>query len=41
MSKYIEFNFIEQKPKTKIYSVDSKSQGESLGLIKWHPQNRF
>ena len=36
MSKYLEFNLIEQKPKTKVISVDSTLHGNKLGIIKWY-----
>ena len=36
MSKYLEFNIIEQKSKTKIIAVDSKLHGNTLGIIKWY-----
>jgi len=35
MSKYLEFNVIEKKPKTKVIEVTSKLHGDRLGIIKW------
>jgi len=35
MSKYLEFQLLEQKPKTKVIEVLSKEHGSSLGIIKW------
>lgn len=35
-SKYLEFRFAEQLPKTRIYEVLSISSGFRLGLIKWY-----
>ncbi len=37
MSKYLQFNLVESPStrKTSIWSVDSKSQGNCLGLVKW------
>jgi len=35
MSKYLEFQLLEQKPKTKVIEVLSKERGSSLGIIKW------
>ncbi len=35
--KYIEFNLIEEKPKTSVYSVNNLSSGIILGTIKWYP----
>jgi len=34
MSKYLEFNVIEKKPKTKVIEVTSKLHGDRLGIIK-------
>lgn len=36
INEYLEFNLIEQKPKTKIVGVWSKKSSDRLGLIKWH-----
>ena len=35
MSRYLEFSIAEQKPKTKIICVESKTRGDVLGEIKW------
>ena len=35
MSKYLEFQLLEQKPKTKVIEVLSKQDGSTLGIIKW------
>lgn len=35
ISKYLEFNIIEEKPKTKAIAVYSKRNGEILGTIEW------
>ena len=37
MSKYLEFNTLEQKPKTKVIEIISKRGRERLGIIKWFP----
>jgi hypothetical protein len=37
MSQYVEFQLAEeQKPKTKVWNVLSKSMGDLLGIIKWY-----
>lgn len=36
MSKYLEFNVIEEKPKTKVIGIWSKKNGNRLGIIKWY-----
>jgi len=36
MSEYIRFELIEQKPKTGVYAVLSKSQNVELGIVKWY-----
>jgi len=36
MSEYVKFELVEQKPKTGVYVVLSKSQDELLGTIKWY-----
>ena len=36
MSEYMDFRLIEKKPKTNVYSVDSKSGGYQLGIVKWY-----
>ena len=38
--KWLYFELIENKPKTKIFSVMSKCSEIRLGLVKWHPQWR-
>jgi len=35
MSKYLRFQLIEQKPKTKVIAVQSKTHPIRLGVIKW------
>lgn len=35
MSKYLEFNTLEQKPRTKVIEIISKRGKERLGIIKW------
>ena len=35
-SKYIYFNLIDQKPKTSVWEIRSKSTGIILGIIKWY-----
>jgi len=35
LSKYLEFNVIGKKPKTKVIEVTSKLYGDRLGIIKW------
>lgn len=39
-SKYLEFKFLEAKPKTSVYGVFSKSGGYRLAIIKWYPSWR-
>lgn len=34
-SKYLKFELIEEKPKTKVYAVVSKMHNNQLGTIKW------
>lgn len=34
-NSYVNFNLIEQKPKTSIFSVDNNNSGIRLGIIKW------
>jgi len=34
--KYIYFVEIGQKPKTKVYSCRSNSDGEELGRVQWY-----
>ncbi|MBY8999057.1 MAG: hypothetical protein KGD60_15125 [Candidatus Thorarchaeota archaeon] len=33
---YIEFRKIDEKPKTSVFAVISKSSGEELGIVKWY-----
>lgn len=35
MSKYLRFQLIERKPKTKVIAVQSKTHPIRLGIIKW------
>jgi len=35
MSKYLEFRLLEQKPKTQVIEVISKTHPIRLGIIKW------
>ena len=35
MSRYLRFELIGQKPKTKVIAVQSKTHPISLGVIKW------
>jgi len=34
--KYVEFELVDRKAKTNVYSVTSKSDGEFLGRIYWY-----
>jgi hypothetical protein len=36
-SNLLDFILKEGKPKTKVYSVISKSDGSELGEIRWYP----
>ena len=36
MSQYLEFALIHDTGKTKVISVDSKSSGARLAVIKWY-----
>ena len=38
--RWLYFELIENKPKTKIFSVMSKCSEIRLGLVKWYPQWR-
>ena len=41
MSRYLDFKLLENKPKTKVIEVKSKSQLYGrLGIIKWYPRWR-
>ena len=35
MKKYIYFEIIEEKPKTKVWSIFNKTDLSQLGIIKW------
>lgn len=35
-SKYLYFTLLENKPKTRVFGVHSKSSDFQLGIIKWH-----
>jgi len=37
MGEWLEFREKAGKPKTKVFSVWSKSSDCELGIIKWHP----
>ena len=37
MSKYLEFKILEEKPKTKVIEISSKTHPVTLGIIKWFP----
>ena len=36
MSKYMRFKLIEQKAKTKVVAVQSKTHPTRLGVIRWY-----
>ena len=36
MDSHLTFNVIEEKPKTKVFEVVSKTDGAVLGHIAWH-----
>ena len=36
MSKYLAFRLIKDSGKTQVYSVDSRSGGYRLAIIKWY-----
>lgn len=38
--EWLEISVVESKPKTKVFSVLSKSSACELGTIKWHPSWR-
>ena len=38
--KYIYFELIEEKPKTKVYSCKNNKSNIELGIIKWYPSWR-
>ena len=35
MEKYIYFEVIEEKPKTKVWSIFNKTNLSQLGILKW------
>jgi len=37
MNKWIKFVLIEEKPKTKVYSIQTIESDLEIGMIKWHP----
>jgi len=37
MNKWIKFVLIEEKPKTKVYSIQTIESDLEIGTIKWHP----
>lgn len=39
-SKYLKFELIEEKPKTKVYAIVSKSDNSRLAVVKWYPNWR-
>jgi hypothetical protein len=39
-SKHLKIFKIEEKPKTNVYSVQSKFDGFELGQVKWYPNWR-
>ena len=36
LGKYMLIEEIDQKPKTKVYQITSKSNGSVLGYIEWY-----
>ncbi len=38
--KYIYFELVEEKLKTKVYSCRNNKSNIELGVIKWHPSWR-
>ena len=34
--KYIEFNLVQQKPKTQVYAVRNIKSQMILGYVQWH-----
>jgi hypothetical protein len=38
--KYIEFNLVEQKPKTSVYAIRNVKSQTIIGWLKWHPSWR-
>jgi hypothetical protein len=37
---YIDFELVEQKPKTNVFDVKNKHHGTKLGTVKWHSEWR-
>ena len=35
-SEYLDFRLTHDTGKTQVYSVDSRNQGDQLGVIKWY-----
>lgn len=35
MSKYIDFRLLEEKPRTQVWGIYSKSQDIRLGVVRW------
>lgn len=40
VSKYIRFEMVNEKPKTRVYDVINRSSGWSIGQVKWYPNWR-
>lgn len=38
--KWLYFELVKEKPKTKVFNVISKCSGMRLGLIMWYPRWR-
>ena len=36
MRKYLEFRFVEQKPKTKVFHIVAKKTDDCIGVIQWY-----
>ena len=36
MRKYVDFGLIEEKPKTKVWGVYTKNEGELIGIVSWY-----
>jgi hypothetical protein len=36
MAKWIEFVLSEEKPKTKVWTVEVKENGDIIGTVKWY-----
>jgi len=37
IKKYIEFNLVQQKPKTGVYAVRNIKSQSIIGWVKWYP----